>query len=163
MTRAQGYREGVAAAARTELLAFPTKVDRWLAVLLGASFASGLAVSLAAMAVQPRSALVSLLALLGSAVLVAALAVPTRYELHGAELVIRSGLIRYRVPYTAIASVAPSRSPLSAPAWSLDRLRIDYGKRFALISPKDRERFLLELHKRVPALARQGERLVRSP
>jgi hypothetical protein len=151
----------VARNAPPDPIAFPTKVDRWLAILFASSLGFGLTVSVAAALAEPRSALLSLGAMLGTIGLVALLALPTRYELHAAELVIRSGVIRYRVPYAAITSVAPSHNPLSAPAWSLDRLRIDYGKRFALISPKDREGFLRELQRRVPALGREGERLVR--
>ena len=43
-----------------------------------------------------------------------------------------------------------SRSILSAPALSLDRIQIDYGARRILISPRERQRFVDELRQRCP-------------
>jgi hypothetical protein len=91
---------------------------------------------------------------------VALLAWPTRYELHEQELVIRSGVIRYRIPYSEIRAVTPSRNPLSAPAWSLDRLRIDRKRGYALISPRDKEGFLRVLAARTDQLTLRGDRLL---
>lgn len=92
------------------------------------------------------------------------------YELTGGELVIRSQLWGVRfgaIPLTAIVEVRPTRNPLSAPAWSLDRLQIDYvvdgRKRLGLISPGDREGFYRALLQAAPHLERKGERLVARP
>lgn len=42
--------------------------------------------------------------------------------------------------------MAPTRGPLSSPALSLDRLRIEYGKRgVVLISPREKEAFVRAL------------------
>jgi len=50
------------------------------------------------------------------------------------------------VPIGEITSIPPTQSPLSSPACSLGRLRIEYGRsRSILISPKNREDFLREL------------------
>ena len=75
---------------------------------------------------------------------------PLYYEITPAELKIRCGLlIRQRIPLSAIEEVSPTRNPASAPAWSLDRLRVNYRKGgetgAALISPADKEGFLREL------------------
>ncbi|MBI4563804.1 MAG: PH domain-containing protein [Planctomycetes bacterium] len=81
-------------------------------------------------------------------------------------MTVRSGrFIRMHVPISGILAVAPSRNPLSAPAWSLDRLRIDYvrpsgRKAFLLISPRERTAFLDELTK-LAKLERNGERWIR--
>ena len=48
----------------------------------------------------------------------------TDYRFEGDELRIRASLFRWRVPLAAIDSVEPTKSPLSSPACSLDRLRI---------------------------------------
>ncbi|MBN2468516.1 MAG: PH domain-containing protein [Deltaproteobacteria bacterium] len=93
-------------------------------------------------------------------------AYPVYYDITPSHLVIRSGLaLRYFLPLASIASVRPSRSPLSAPAWSLDRLRIDYKKNgrmsFALISPRSKFDFLYELAAMVPDFEVRGDGIIR--
>ncbi len=95
------------------------------------------------------------------------LAYPVYYEITASDLLIRSGWLKFQIPLSTIEMVQPTRNPLSAPAWSLDRLRIDYRKndsvRLALISPENKARFLNELVERVADLERQGDRVVRRP
>lgn len=70
----------------------------------------------------------------------------TRYELTPGRLLIRCGPFRWTVPLSEIRAVEPTRNPLSSPALSLDRLRIDYGRGSSvMISPRDKARFLAEL------------------
>lgn len=89
------------------------------------------------------------------------IAYPCEYTFEPKSLVIRSGLLRIRVPLLAITSVSPSRNPLSAPAWSLDRLDVRYGRtRRVLISPREKAEFLAELVRRAPHLVQQGDTLV---
>ena len=76
----------------------------------------------------------------------------TYYQIEGDTLVIRSGLIRWRVPIREITSVTPTRNAMSSPALSLDRLRIDYGHKSILISPENRERFVSMLRTINPAI-----------
>ena len=67
----------------------------------------------------------------------------TRYLVTDREVIARSGPFRWRIEIAGIESIRPSRSPLSSPAMSLDRLEIRYaGGRRLLISPEDREGFL---------------------
>ena len=86
----------------------------------------------------------------------------TSYELTAAKLIVRSGPIRRVVKLDTIESVTPSRSPLSSPALSLDRLRIRYrgGGFGVLISPEDKRQFLRALVERCPQLEVQGDRAV---
>jgi hypothetical protein len=95
------------------------------------------------------------------------LAYPVYYEITASDLFIRCGWLKFQIPLSTIDMVRPTRNPLSAPAWSLDRLRIDYRKndknRLALISPENKSRFLSELVERVANLERQGDRVVRKP
>ena len=77
----------------------------------------------------------------------------TYYRFDDTQLYIRSGPFRWRVPYNDIRSIRPTRNPLSSPALSLDRLRLEYRKRAILISPADKAGFLAELKKRVPSLS----------
>ncbi|MBN2494986.1 MAG: PH domain-containing protein [Deltaproteobacteria bacterium] len=91
------------------------------------------------------------------------------YEITARELVTRSQLYGIRfgsLPLESIDRVYPTRNPLSAPAWSLDRLQIDYrtpeGKeRFGLVSPRDRDAFLRELAAAAPHLELRGNTLQR--
>jgi hypothetical protein len=74
----------------------------------------------------------------------------TRYTLTESELRIVSGPFRWRIPLQEIRSVTPTRNPLSSPALSLDRLRIEYGNgNWIMVSPRDKERFLKELQTRL--------------
>lgn len=78
---------------------------------------------------------------------------PVSYRLEHEALVIHSGVLRWRVPYTQMRSVRPTRSMLATPAMSLDRLEILYGAAGrALILPRDQQAFLAELYARAPQL-----------
>jgi Bacterial PH domain len=87
----------------------------------------------------------------------------TYYEIQGEYLKIVSGPIRYTINIHSIQSVKPTNNPLSSPALSIDRLEIQYNKTnkkgglqsnksvwssgMALISPKDKQKFIEELLK----------------
>jgi len=94
-----------------------------------------------------------------------ALAYPVYYEITASHLLIRSGCLKFQIPLSTIEMVRPTRNPLSAPAWSLDRLRIDYKRnnkpRIALISPEDKSRFLRELTQRVGDLELKDDQTIR--
>jgi hypothetical protein len=101
------------------------------------------------------------------AVFVAALYVgllfPIRYGINDTHLIVRHGLCRYRIPLADISEVQPTRNPLSSPALSLDRLRIQFGQGFfkgVMISPAERDRFLNDPAERT-GMKREGDRLLR--
>ena len=143
---------------------FPTRVDRWLVAVLTISAVGSVAAILAAAREEPAEATIGGLILGGSFALVAAVALPTHYINRERELVIRSGFIRRSIPLASIRRVYPTHNPLSAPAWSLDRLGVEYdsGARrgLALISPAAREEFL-DLIARRAGLTAAGRELVR--
>ena len=56
------------------------------------------------------------------------LMVTTDYTVRTDVLDVRSGPFRWRIPRSEIHSIQPSRSLLSAPALSLNRLEIQYGQ-----------------------------------
>ncbi|WP_313079414.1 PH domain-containing protein [Pulveribacter sp.] len=81
----------------------------------------------------------------------------TYYEMDNEQLLVRSGPFRWRIPLAQMRGVSPSRSLLSSPALSLDRLRIDYGRaRSILVSPQDTEGFVRALRQRCPHAALNG-------
>jgi hypothetical protein len=126
---------------------FPSKVDSWLAVALLAGVAIALIGFLVAGRVLPWPIAIFILAL--GCVLPVWLLVSTGYTLTDDHLVVKAGPFRWRVPIREIKSVTPTRSALSSPALSLDRLRIEYGdSKSIMVSPGNREDFLRELEAR---------------
>jgi hypothetical protein len=131
-------------------MVFRSKIDAWLGLLLLA--AGGM---VAGASVQLMVAPIGAARLLGLPLLAFGAGLPlwllatTRYAVEPELLRIYSGPLRWVVPLREITRVARSRNPLSAPALSLDRLRIDYGSgRWCLVSPADREGFLRALRAR---------------
>lgn len=116
---------------------FKSKVDTWIALLIGAVFL----MDLAFIVIFPVPGATVILA--GVIVLLAWLTTSTYYAVEGSVLRVVSGPFRWRVPIADIQSVTPTRSLWSAPALSLDRLRINYGNgRCILVSPADKHGFL---------------------
>ena len=74
------------------------------------------------------------------------LLVSTFYTIGDEELLIRSGPFNWTIKLADIRKIESSRSVLSSPALSLDRLKIEYepGK-VILVSPKDKEAFVKAL------------------
>lgn len=135
--------------------AFASAVDPWLGALLLLIVAMVPALLIGAWTVaedDPGAAA----GLAASAAFIAAvfagLVWPVRYTCTSHTLVVRSGALRHHVPYREITRVVPSRALWSSPALSLDRLRIEYGSRWLLISPTDRSDFLAELRRRATQL-----------
>ena len=145
---------------------YASKRDTWLVVVLLLSTAgmvwAGVAVwiSMESLVFRASYALI----MLGSAALVGSLVYATNYRLTSEDLLIRSGPFRWRVPIESIEEVVPSRSVLSGPSLSLDRLQVKYRKSTwgVLISPEEKDDFLRDLASKAPALILKGDRLVPS-
>ena len=142
---------------------FPSKVDRWLVVLLVAAWGLSLVSVASAVAAGPPSVLYSTV---GLEVLIFGFVVwvftTTRYTVGAGALAVRSGPFRWRIALEEISEIVPSRNPLSSPALSLDRLEVRYGRgRFLLISPRERQSFLAAVVARSPGLTFEGERVRR--
>lgn len=123
---------------------FRSKVDTWLILVLAVS--AIVAVVTAAIVGRQASG-VSFLVLVAIVALGAALPiwilVSTAYVVERGTLRIRSGPFAWRIPISSITGIKPTRSPLSSPALSLDRLRVEYGAGKAImISPADQQAFL---------------------
>lgn len=71
----------------------------------------------------------------------------TYYTIDGAELKVRSGfLINITIDINTITKIVPTRSILSAPAVSLERLEVFYNKYDSVVvSPEDKEGFIAGL------------------
>lgn len=129
--------------------------------VLALALGGALAAQLLQARTDPDAGLFGAGILLASVALVSCLALPTRYVLGRDELVIHSGVLRHYVPLGSIRRVYPTRNPISAPAWSLDRLGIEYERHGrparALVSPVRREEFLRALGERAGLVAEGRE------
>lgn len=128
-----------------------SKVDGWLRSLFRCSQAVTLvactAILFAACRARDLAAMI-LVFLLGAALPWWVLR-STDYTIASDALTVRFGPFRWKIALADIQRVEPTTSPLSGPALSLDRLRIEYGKgRVMLVSPEDTERFLADLRAR---------------
>ena len=143
---------------------YRSKVDWWIAILLCVPPIAAVATNVALLMGEkrdewPAGAIVAVV-VLGIYV---GLVFPMRYGLGNGQLIIRSGLLRQKLALSDIVEVHRTHNPLSSPALSLDRLRIQYGKGFfkgVMISPADRPGFLEDIA-RLAGLSRDGDRLFR--
>jgi hypothetical protein len=140
-----------------------SKIDAWIAVLLVCA-----AVGLLAAGILPAVLQHDYRGLtpIGIMLVVAfTLMWPLYYEITDAELIVRSGWVRWRIPLESILRVRPSNAAWSSPALSLDRLEVLYEKKGVwkkiLVSPKDKENFLLDLRAHVPQLQPASDGLTR--
>lgn len=127
---------------------YRSKVDSWLLVVLLGAMAVSLYTAGAVLAAD-RSVSAWLTAFVSGGLglgLPLWLLLTTRYVLDPERLEVHSGPFAWTVPVREITRVVPTNNPLSSPALSLDRLRIEYGRgRAIMISPRDKLRFLDDL------------------
>lgn len=127
-------------------LVFAAKIDTWLLVLIACSTVVCLYGVWSVLGEAGQVRWGTALVLLVSAAIPVWIVLSTSYTLTGTQLRVRCGPFRWTIPLAEIRDVRPTRNPLSSPAPSLDRLRIEYGKRRSvMISPRDKEGFLGEL------------------
>lgn len=90
---------------------------------------------------------------------------PVYYEIGDKFLLIRMGVIKWKIPIEAIDSAKASRNIASAPALSMDRVLIAYRKgqtcRWILISPRDKQRFFEDLAEASAGLRVVGDQATR--
>jgi len=126
---------------------FPSKRDVWLGLLIW-----GL-VLLAAVPALLKPGKGQLIIMIAVILFVGWIWFGTGYEISDDELKIRCGPFRQRIPLQEIKEIKKTRSPLSSPACSLDRMEIKYGKsKRLMISPADKEGFIKMLTGRVPQI-----------
>jgi len=136
----------------------------WIAILLPPGFGF-IAIHIESEPALVVSGWISLIAAAIFILSLCALSFPLYYEIEATALCIRSGLLRQEIPLSSIEAVFPTRNPLVAAAWSLDRLQVNYqlGKRSrcALIAPRDKGKFLQELAERDAGLEVKTDSVLR--
>jgi hypothetical protein len=125
---------------------FSARFDTWLVIAVAAVL--GLALHGASTG-APEERVFSLALVVGVVALMFLVGIPCRYTLADDHLLIRSGLVRQRIPYSDITDVAASRSLWAAPAPSLRRVKVSYHGGFQLVSPQERDLFILALRERI--------------
>ncbi|MCG3841989.1 PH domain-containing protein [Psychrobacter sp. Ps1] len=138
-------------------ITFVSKVDFWLALLL---WGLGLFTVSVPLWQWQRGAHKSLIqTILMTVILIpfaALMLIPffgTQYILTNEQLQVDSGFSVQKIEITDIIYITPTRSMSSAPALSLDRIKIVYKNEEILISPKDKLRFYREIQARNPSIA----------
>jgi len=72
----------------------------------------------------------------------------TTYRINDAALRIRSGFFTWDIPIHTISKVERTNDPVSSPALSLDRIRIEYGAaQSVVISPLRKDDLLRDLQR----------------
>lgn len=126
---------------------FPSKKDLWLGLVIWCSLLLPLVIEIRDHHWHELAALVPVI------LLFAWIWFETGYTITETELLVKCGPFREKIPFGKIRSVRRSRSLLSSPALSLDRLEIRHSQGFTgftLVSPVDTATFLEELKKRCP-------------
>ena len=126
---------------------YKSKIDWWLGLLIAAVILISLVAGLKALSAYSPDATWNALLIGGPGiVLPIVLLLTTRYIIADNHLVVWSGPFRWRITISEISAITPSHDPIASPAWSLNRLRIDYGrKKSILISPRDRDGFIRQI------------------
>ena len=145
---------------------FTSRVDSWLfaigplAGLAATAFVAATVVPLALNSgAMPNKTMLALLAVVIALTLLLPLwlLLDTNYTVTAQALQIRSGPFRWRIALSDVREVSPSRSWVSSPALSLDRVRIRYGAgRSILVSPREKQRFIDSLRQHCPAVLITG-------
>lgn len=121
---------------------YKSKIDWWFYLaVVGSTVFLALVIppKVAAETMSVLGAILSAFAVVGFP---AWLMISTQYDITEDELRIRSGPFRWTIKLSDIQSVTPTKSLISSPALSTDRLEICYEEnRKVLVSPVDKERF----------------------
>ncbi len=130
---------------------FYSRYDLWLLLLVFAGVALPIVLGLYLRADEPIRSYIPIAIGVFLLLAVPFAMFPCRYTLDERHLHIRCGAFKQQIPYAEITGIELSGSMLSAPAWSLRRIRISFGSRSQLISPRNREGFMTELRARMSA------------
>lgn len=126
---------------------YASKIDGWLAAVLVLSMAISAWASVQVIVAGSAVAWWIVLLTAGAGVgLPLWILSSTNYTISPTHLRIKSGPFRWQIPIVDITGITPTSNPLSSPALSLDRLRIDYGRGASvMISPRNKEQFIRDI------------------
>ena len=135
---------------------FASKIDFWIALVLWGGSLSFVLIPLWEWRRGKRDSrmrnMLLMVILLPFAALMLMPFFGTKYTLTDSQLYVDSGLSTQTIELTDITHITSNRSMTSAPALSLDRLKIEYRNKEVLISPEDKSRFYQEIQARNPKI-----------
>jgi uncharacterized membrane protein YdbT with pleckstrin-like domain len=127
---------------------YRSKVDTWLGILLG-----GLPIVILFVAWKlihtpvPGRFIIAIALLVLGVGLPISLLLATTYIITNASLLIQSGVFKREIQIKDISKLELTNDPISSPALSMDRIRIEYGsEKSVLVSPVNKEGFLQNLY-----------------
>ncbi|WP_017728225.1 PH domain-containing protein [Halalkalibacterium ligniniphilum] len=125
---------------------FPSKKDLWLSIIIWGTI--GVCIIMPVIDREPFAFFIGL----PVALFMAWLWFTTGYTIEEKRLVIRYGPFKKVVMIAEISKINKVKNPMSAPALSMDRLKITYGKLFgfAVISPINQNKFVQVLVQKNP-------------
>ncbi|HTR00062.1 MAG TPA: PH domain-containing protein [Candidatus Acidoferrum sp.] len=122
---------------------FKSKIDSWIYLVIAVEVIAIIAAIVLVLKVRGPAGLPGIVA-----PAVIGLGVPLwllysiRYEVTADKLIVRAAWKTWEIPKVSIQTLKPSRSMLSSPALSLDRLEIRYDNDdVLLVSPQDKQAF----------------------
>jgi hypothetical protein len=80
----------------------------------------------------------------------------TFYVVTHDALLVRSGPFRWTIPLASIRALSATRSPLSSPALSIDRIAVDHAGGRLLLSPRNKTAFVRAILASAPGVAVTG-------
>lgn len=132
---------------------FVSKVDYWLAAVLLLPALILIVVVLPGLYLD-RPAI--FLAVVVPQILVIWILVRTFYVVSDDVVAIRSGPFRWNIPVSSIRALSATRSPMSSPALSLNRIAIHHAGGTVMISPRSRAAFVRAVVTRAPSVQVSG-------
>lgn len=136
---------------------YKSKVDVSIFIILIATIAICVAVAFPLLITGGITNLLTGLSILAiGAGMPASILMATWYDVDDTHLIIRSGFFKWQIPLATIRTITPSRSIISGPAVSFDRLQINYNRwNSVLVSPKDRAAFIQQIEKNIAVLKQE--------
>jgi hypothetical protein len=135
---------------------FPSRVDALFLELAAVAVLMLLAQGYLLRATAPAAGPILLVIAILLLPVFALLALPWQYELQSEQLLIQAGRLKWRILYKDISAIEPNSNPHSAPALSLQRVKITHTSGTMLVSPRERDLFIRLLSERVQQARRQG-------
>lgn len=119
---------------------YRSKVDLWLLLLIdGVIIASVVPIGLSGDVLES----IVLAALIGVPVSIYMFNI--KYVIHDSSLIVKDGIFQHTYDINRIESIKPTRTLLSSPAASLDRLEINFAHDRLIVSPRQKEEFIRHL------------------
>ncbi len=143
-----------------------SKRDKWVVAVLWASiiFCAAAAIYITFLDMSILLLVSQEILFLGVVALCFSILRSTYYTMKADKLFVRSGPMKWSIPFEEIEEVVPVRNLWSSAALSRDRLHIKHAssKAGSYISPEKKEAFMLDLASRCPNLQFDGKRLIQA-